>query len=83
MTTLRVPGRQAERSQATRELPATAPPVCGTGQPGLSTTFSTAPEFRKMNRMPATSTYWSVSGMPWDWVIQPPLVRESVPRAWL
>ncbi|HEX5252008.1 MAG TPA: hypothetical protein VFW14_20275 [Gaiellales bacterium] len=35
------------------------------------------PSFLPMNRMPATSTNWSVSGMPWDWVIQPPPVGAA------
>jgi hypothetical protein len=42
---------------------------------------SQAPEFRKMNRTPATSTYWSVRGMPSDLLIQTPSVRDLVPRA--
>jgi hypothetical protein len=83
MTTLRVPGAQADRSHATRTLPATARRCAEPATPGLSIMFSTAPEFSRMKRMPAMSTNWSVTGIPCAWSIQPPVVRESVPRAWL
>jgi hypothetical protein len=34
-----------------------------------------------MNRIPAMVTNWSVSGIPCAWLIQPPVVRDSVPFA--